>query len=197
MLAILDMSRHYPFDDCERPVTPDTRHRIDDGTGDLLEVTFTDEGWVASRHIANPVGSESDMLYWVPTKDSPAWMLSRCGASRLPQIDDDYIDLGELVGRALYPLAEQQGVPIQSSLRIGMRPVEAEFRPSNRDRGNNLTDGIWEDVNGSSGSSMRPTGGTFVAQLRANGGLVTFVKVIVNSDYDDQALEKCLLALSG
>ena len=197
MLAVLDLSMRYPFDDIGRPIDPDVRHGIDDGTGDFLEVTFTDEGWVASRHIGNPVGDESDLLYWVLTKDSPAWMLSRCGASRLPSIDDDYLDLGELVGRALYPTAIKQGVPIHSSLRIGTRPVEADCRPSTRDRGHNLTDGIWEDVNGSSGSSMRPTGGTFVAQLRVDKGLITFVKVAVNPDYNQSALEKCLAALSG
>lgn len=197
MPAVLDMRQSYPYDDRGEYVEPGTRHKIDDDTGDLLEVTFTSEGWVASRHIAEPVNGESDELYWVLIKDSPVWMLPRCGPVRLPRLDDAHLDLTELVGEALLPTAIQQGSPIHSSVRIAMRPVEAEIRPSSRDRGHNLTDGIWQDVNGSSGSSMRATGGTFVIQVRAMEGLITFIRVAANPGYDGAALQKCLAQLSG
>jgi len=198
MLPILDMREFHPYDIDGIYVEPGVRHKIDDETGDLLLVTYTEKGWMASRHISDPVDGEDDEMYWTlagHTREGSVVALLRCGPAHMLGVDDPYLDLSDLVEEALTPTAFRQCLPIHVTLRIADQPVEAEYRPSTRDRSHHRTDGYWEDVNGSSGSSMRPTGGTFVVHRRMWEGCITNVKVTVNPSYNKDALEKCLRAI--
>jgi hypothetical protein len=192
------MRDFHPYDIDGVYVEPGVRHAIDDDTGDLLLVTYTEKGWMASRHISDPADGEDDEMYWTmagSTKEGAVVALLRCGPAYMLDTDAPYLDLSDLVEEALEPIAVQQRLPIHTSLRIAQQPVEAEYRPSTRDRSHHRTDGRWEDVNGASGSSMRPTGATFVVHRRMSDGYITHVKVVVNPVYDRDALEKCLMSI--
>lgn len=135
-----------------------------------------------------PHGEEQ---FWYDLTEADTVALTPGGVMVLVESDDAHIKIVEAITDTIRDLAYRQACPIHSSIAIVKEEALAQ-KDQSQDRGNYLTDGDWKEGDG---QELVLVGGTFVAHVERNDGLVTGITITATRHCGLKLLNSALATL--